>query len=89
MFFHAWEVLGKVIHLSLGMSSGKGSSVCAKQCAVREAVTERMYEKDDYIFRLGYSILLGRKNLCIVFYRIRTVQCSSQTLHLQVSGPLT
>lgn len=29
------------------------------------------------------------KNLCIIFHRIRIVQCSSQTLPLQVSGPLT
>lgn len=45
----------------LGMTTGKGSSVCAKQCAVREAATERRCEKDDYIFRLRYSILLGKK----------------------------
>lgn len=63
MLFHAWEVLGKVIRIPLGMSTGKGSSVCVKQCAVREAATERMYEKDDYIFRLGYSILLGEKSV--------------------------
>lgn len=79
----------KEIRIPLGMSTGKGSSVCAKQCAVREAATERMYEKDGYIFRLGYSILLGKKNLCIIFHRIRIVQCSSQTLLLRVSGPLT